>query len=75
MLVPVIYFDGYPGKVKSEELDEMIRRRFIAAFRRSNEWVRVGLDCRYRGEGGSYRGLDRRGQDTKRHGWKGKDEG
>jgi len=62
MLVPVIYFDGHPGKVKSEELDEMIRRRVIVAFLRSNEWVRVGLYCRYRGAGGSYRGPDRRGK-------------
>ncbi len=62
MLVPVIYFDGFPGKVKSEELDEMIRRRVIVAFRRSNEWVRVGFYCLYRGTGGNYRGPDRRGQ-------------
>ena len=62
MLVPVIYFDGYPGKVKTEELDEMIRRRMIVAFRRSNEWIRVGLYCRYRESRGSYRGPDRRGQ-------------
>lgn len=62
MMIPVIYYDGHPGKVKAEELDEMIRRRVIVAFRRSNEWVRVGLDCRYRGTGGNYRGPDRRGR-------------
>ena len=53
MLFPVIYFDGFPGKVKSEELDGMIRRRMIVAFRRSNEWVRVGFYCQHRGTGGS----------------------
>ena len=61
MLIPVIYFDGYPGKVNSQELDELIRRRTIVAFRRSNEWVRVGWNCQYRGSGGGpYRGPDRR---------------
>jgi hypothetical protein len=59
MLIPVIYFDGYPGKVNSEELDEMIRRRMIIAFRRSQEWVRVGSG-HIRGTGGSYKGPDRR---------------
>jgi hypothetical protein len=68
MLIPVIYFDGFPGKVKSEELDEMIRRRMIVAFRRSNEWVRVGFYCQYRGTGGSYRGPDRRGRAKERQG-------
>lgn len=62
MLIPVIYFDGYPGKVKPEELDEMIKRRVIVAFRRSHEWVRVGWGCQYRGTGGNYRGPDRRGR-------------
>ncbi len=63
MLVPVIYFDGYPGKVKSDELDEMIRKRAIIAFRRSSGWVRVGYgDLRYRGSGGKYSGPDRRGR-------------
>lgn len=59
MLIPVIYFDSYPGKVKTEELDELIRRRLIMAFRRSNEWVRVG-SCHCRGMGGTYKGPDRR---------------
>jgi hypothetical protein len=63
MLVPVIYFDGYPGKVKSDELDEMIRKRAIIAFRRSGEWVRVGIGgCQHRGSGGKYSGPDRRGR-------------
>jgi hypothetical protein len=59
MLIPVIYFDGFPGKVKSEELDEFIHRRLIMAFRRSNGWVRVGSCC-CRGMGGTYKGPDRR---------------
>ena len=62
MLVPVIYFDGYPGRVKSEELDDLIRKRSIIAFRRSGMWVRVGWGgCRHRGTGGGlYNGPDRR---------------
>ena len=59
MLIPVIYFDNFPGKVDSEDLDEMIRRRLIMAFRRSDEWIRVG-NCRFRGVGGTYKGPDRR---------------
>ena len=59
MLIPVIYFDGHPGKVNSEELDDMIRRRLIVAFRRTNEWVRVGSGY-IRGTGGPYKGPDRR---------------
>jgi hypothetical protein len=61
MLIPVIYYDSFPGKVKTEELDELIRRRLIMAFRRSNEWVRV-RSCRCRGMGGAYKGPDRRRQ-------------
>jgi rSAM/selenodomain-associated transferase 1 len=60
MLIPVIYFDGYPGKVNSEELDNMIRRRLIVAFRRSNDWVRVGSGYIRGTGGGSYKGPDRR---------------
>jgi hypothetical protein len=61
MLIPVIYFDGHPGKADSEELDDLIRRRLIVAFRRSSEWVRVGSG-QIRGAGGPYRGPDRRGK-------------
>jgi hypothetical protein len=61
MLISVIYYDGHPGKVPSEELDEMIRRRLIIAFRRSSEWVRVGSG-QIRGTGGPYKGPDRRGK-------------
>jgi predicted TIM-barrel fold metal-dependent hydrolase len=59
MLIPVIYFDNHPGKVKAEKLDEFIRRRLIMAFRRSNGWVKVS-GCRYRGAGGNYKGPNRR---------------
>ena len=59
MLIPVIYFDSFPGKIKSEDLDEFIRRRLIMAFRRSSGWVRVG-SCGCRGMGGTYKGPDRR---------------
>jgi len=61
MLISVIYFDGYPGKVNPEDLDDLIRRRLIVSFRRSNEWIRVG-SCHIRGVGGSYKGPDRRGR-------------
>jgi len=59
MLIPVIYFDNQPGKVKAEELDELIQRRLIIAFRRSNGWEKVP-GCRYRGLGGTYNGPNRR---------------
>jgi hypothetical protein len=59
MLVPVIYFDNHPGNVKAENLDELIRRRLIMAFRRSNGWVKV-TGCNYRGSGGIYKGPNRR---------------
>jgi hypothetical protein len=59
MLIPVIYFDNQPGKAKEEELDNLIRRRLIIAFFRSNEWVKV-YGCHYRGSGGTYKGPNRR---------------
>ncbi len=62
MRVPVIYFDGNPGMVKSEKLDDFIRRRLVMAFLRSNEWVNAA-NCRHRGLGGKYIGPDRREND------------
>jgi len=59
MFIPVIYFDNHPGKVPPEELDELIRRRLIIAFRRSSGWVKV-TGCHYRGSGGTYKGPNRR---------------
>ena len=59
MFIPVIYFDNFPGKVNSEDLDEMIRRRLIIAFRRSNGWVKVS-GCHYRGLDGTYKAPNRR---------------
>ena len=62
MKVPVIYFDGNPGKVASERLDDMIRRRLVMAFIRRNEWVNAA-NCRHRGLGGKYKGPERREKD------------
>jgi hypothetical protein len=59
MLIPVIYFDNHPGKVKAEDLDMFIRRRLILAFRRSSGWVKLA-GCHYRGLGGIYKGPNRR---------------
>jgi hypothetical protein len=61
MLIPVIYFDNSPGKVKPEELEDLIKRRMIISFRRSNGWVRVGGDP-VRGIGKNYKGPERRGR-------------
>jgi hypothetical protein len=58
-LIPVIYFDNSPGKVKPDELDELIKKRMIISFRRSNEWVRVTGDP-LREKGRKYEGPDRR---------------
>jgi hypothetical protein len=61
MLIPVIYFDNSPGKVRPDELEDLIQRRTIMAFRRSNGWVRVGGDP-VRGRGRNYQGPERRGR-------------
>jgi hypothetical protein len=58
-LIPVIYFDNSPGMVKPEELDELIQKRMIISFRRSDEWVRVKGD-QIREEAGKYEGPERR---------------
>jgi hypothetical protein len=59
MKIPVIYFDNSHGNVTPEALDDLIRRRMIIAFRRSNNWVRVGGDP-VRETGAKYKGADRR---------------
>ncbi len=59
MLIPVIYFDNTPGAVTPIELERLIQKRLIIAFRRSNDWVRVGRDP-VRGAGGRYNGPERR---------------
>jgi hypothetical protein len=43
-LIPVIFADDSPGQVRPEDLDELIRNRKIISFRRSDGWVRIGLD-------------------------------
>jgi hypothetical protein len=58
-LISVIYFDNTPGMVKPEELDELIQKRMIISFRRSNEWVRIKGD-QIREEDGKYEGPERR---------------
>jgi hypothetical protein len=59
MLIQAIFSDNSPGQVKSEDLDELIRKRKIIAFRRSDRWVRIGYDP-VRGQGGYYNGPERR---------------
>ncbi len=44
MKIPVIYADGTPGAVNPEELEGMIQKRRLLTFRRSNGWVRIGID-------------------------------
>ncbi len=60
MQIPVIYYDNTPGAVNPDELERLIQKRLIIAFRRSNNWVRVGRDA-VRGTGGRYSGPERRG--------------
>jgi hypothetical protein len=59
MKIPVIYFDNSQDNVTPEALDELIRRRVIIAFRRSNTWVRVKGDP-VRETGIKYKGVERR---------------
>ena len=58
-MIQVVFSDNMPGFVKTEELDEAIRNRKIISFRRSDGWVRIGLDP-IRGVGGKYNGPERR---------------
>ncbi len=64
MYINVIYFDDTPGVVDAGRLDELIQSRRIIAFRRSDGWVRVGRDP-VRGNGGGYRGPDRRSRNVR----------
>ncbi len=59
MKVPVIFFDGNHGVASTDKLDEMIDRRLIIEFFRSDEWVKAA-SCRHRGSGGTYYGPNRR---------------
>ena len=58
-LIAVIYFDNSPGMVEPEELDELIQKRMIIAFRRSDEWVRVTGD-QIREKVAKFEGADKR---------------
>lgn len=44
MKVPVIFVTGQVGIVQGAMLDYLIAEKEIAAFRRSDGWVQVGLD-------------------------------
>ena len=59
MLIPVIFSDNSPGQVKPEELEELIFNRKIISFRRSDGWVRIGIDP-IRISRGNYSGFGRR---------------
>lgn len=44
MIIPVIVSNGSPGIVNTEELDELLKKNALLAFRRNDGWVRVGFD-------------------------------
>lgn len=45
MKIPVIYLDLTDGIVEAKELDRLISEERIVSFRRkSDEWVRIGID-------------------------------
>ncbi len=44
MIVPAIFSDASRRFVNSEELDELVQKKVVVAFRRSNGWVTVGYD-------------------------------
>lgn len=57
MVVEVEFKNGKTGYVDRTEVSLLINSRLISAFKRSNEWVRIGLgpirqkmDLAYRGE-------------------------
>ena len=58
-LIPVIYCDSSPGMVDPEVLEDLIQRRRIISFRRSNEWVRIKGDP-IREKACHFTGTDRR---------------
>jgi hypothetical protein len=59
MRVQVIYFDNSLGFVNAESLEDLIKKRRIIAFRRSDGWARVGRDP-VRQERRPYKGPERR---------------
>lgn len=44
MVIPVIVSNGSPSVVNTEELDELLKKNALLAFRRLDGWVRVGFD-------------------------------
>ncbi|GFE60645.1 GSU3473 family protein [Geobacter sp. AOG2] len=44
MIVPAIFSNASPSYVDSDELDELLHKNALLAFRRSDGWVRVGFD-------------------------------
>lgn len=44
MIIPVIVSNGSPSVVNTKELDELLQKNALLAFRRSDGWVRVGFD-------------------------------
>jgi hypothetical protein len=44
MKIPVIFVTGQVGNIHGYTLDHLIRKKEVAAFRRSEGWVRIGQD-------------------------------
>lgn len=44
MIIPVIVSNGSPSLVNNEELDALLQKNALLAFRRLDGWVRVGFD-------------------------------
>ncbi len=44
MIVPAIFSNASPTFVRTEELDELLQKKALLAFRRADGWVMVGVD-------------------------------
>ena len=44
MIVPAIFSNATPNYIETEELDDLLHKNALVAFRRSNGWVMVGFD-------------------------------
>jgi hypothetical protein len=44
MIVPAIFSNATPNYIDTEEVDELLQKNALVAFRRSNGWVMVGFD-------------------------------
>lgn len=66
MHIKVIYMDNSAGVVKASSLEQLIIARRIVAFRRSEGWVKIGRDP-VRGNGGKYKGPERRNSSRNNH--------